>query len=232
MSSISENIAEIKKQVSAAAEKSGRRAEDILIVAATKTVSPERIQEAIDAGISAIGENRVQELCDKFGKTEGAELHLIGHLQTNKVKYIIDKVSLIHSVESIKLLNEIEKRAADLNITARVLIEVNTSGEDSKFGVSIDGVFPILEENEKNRHIKIEGLMTIGPNTTDVIKIRESFSNLKKLFLDIQAKKYNNSNMKYLSMGMSGDFAIAIEEGANIVRVGSAIFGQRNYGGL
>lgn len=224
---IERNIREIKEKVSRAAKRSGRSGEDITIVAATKTVQPDRIQEAVNEGIINIGENRVQELLDKFGKVENGIWHFIGHLQTNKVKYIIDKASLIHSVESEKLLDEIERNAEKNNITARVLIELNASGEETKFGIGYDDIMPVIENNEKRKHVKIEGLMTIGPNIRSDVKIRQVFQDLYKLYLDIGQKKYYNSSMQFLSMGMSGDFEIAIEEGSNMVRIGTAIFGVR-----
>ena len=225
--SIEKNISEIKEKVYLAAQRSGRKSEDITIVAATKTVAPERIQEAVNEGIINIGENRVQELLDKYGKVENGIWHFIGHLQTNKVKYIVDKASLIHSVESERLLDEIEKTAGKMNTTAHVLIELNASGEESKFGIGYDDVMPIIENNEKRNHVKIDGLMTIGPNVRGEERIRKVFQDLYKLYLDIGQKKYYNSSMQFLSMGMSGDYEIAIEEGSNMVRIGTAIFGLR-----
>lgn len=230
LDAIKRNIAAVRERVARAAADAGKRESDILIVAAAKTVEPERINFAIEQGITNIGENRVQEFADKYGHVDKrAVWHFIGHLQTNKVKYIIDRVALIHSVESERLLDEIEKRAAGSGITARVLIEVNASGEDTKFGIAQDEVLKIIENNEKRANVKIEGLMTIGPNTPSENEIKKVFRKLYKLFLDIEGKKYNNSIMKYLSMGMSGDYELAIREGSNMIRLGSAIFGERVY---
>lgn len=227
---IRENIQMIREKIEKAAAFSGRRAEDIMLLAATKMVEPERINEAVSLGIKNIGENKVQELTEKYDKvTDDAIWHFIGHLQTNKVKYIIDKAQLIHSVESERLLDEIERQAAKREICARVLIEINQAGEDSKFGIEPDEIWQILENNEKRKNVKIEGLMTVGPNVPEEKEIARVFAELNKLFLDIKAKKYNNSSMKYLSMGMSGDYELAIREGSNVVRIGSAIFGRRNY---
>ncbi len=229
MSLIAENLKSIHQKVSLAAQKSGRRAEDIMILAATKTVDPFRINEVLEQGIINIGENRVQELCDKYDSvSDKAVWHLIGHLQTNKVKYIIDKASLIHSVDSEKLICEIENQAKKHGITAHILIEVNQSGEESKFGISPSELEEIIERNEEREYVKIDGLMTVAPNS-DESEVREVFSSLNKTFLKLSQKEFKNTKMKYLSMGMSGDYEIAIEEGANIVRIGSAIFGKRNY---
>ncbi len=229
MDLIAENLIKIKEKVFLAAQKSGRRAEDIMILAATKTVDPFRINQVVEQGIINIGENRVQELCDKYSSvTEEAVWHLIGHLQTNKVKYIIDKVALIHSVDSEKLICEIENQAKKHNLQAHILIEVNQSGEESKFGISPDELEGIIERNEQREYVKIDGLMTIAPNSSES-EVREVFASLNKTFLKLSDKEFKNTKMKYLSMGMSGDYEIAIEEGANIVRIGSAIFGKRNY---
>ncbi len=226
---ISDNLFIIKENIAKAAQKAGRKKEDICLLGATKTVSPPRIQEAIDAGLLYIGENRVQEFMDKYDHVQNAIWHFIGHLQTNKVRYIVGKSSLIHAVDSSKLLDVIEKEAKKIGIIQDVLIEVNASGEESKFGVSYADVLPIIEENEERNHVHIKGLMTIGPHTSDQATIRNAFYNMRVLFDKISAKKYKHSCMEYLSMGMSGDYMVAIEEGANIVRIGSAIFGNREW---
>lgn len=230
MSEISENVQKVLARIDDAAKRSGRKFEDITLVAATKTVDPERINEAIAAGITDIGENRVQEFTDKYDSiTKGVTRHFIGHLQTNKVKYLIGKTFLIHSADSGKVLDEIQRLSKKQGIRTNVLIEVNASGEETKFGVDLNEVEALLEENEKRDSVLIRGLMTIGPNYSEEKEIREVFQKTYKKFLDIKQKKYDNSIMEFLSMGMSADFEIAIEEGANIVRVGSAIFGKRNY---
>lgn len=232
MESIRENILEIRQKIDEAAKASGRRGDDIAIVAATKTIDPDRINFAISQGIDHVGENRVQELMEKIDHIDKrAEVHFIGHLQTNKVKYILGRVGLIHSADSDKLLDEIEKRSAARGITSRVLIEINMSGEESKHGIDKNDIMPIIERNEQRERVKIEGLMTMGPLHATELEVRKVFEELNKLFLDIGAKKYNNSNMKFLSMGMSNDYVPAILEGANIVRLGRAIFGERIYYG-
>ncbi len=224
-----DNLEKIQNEIRAAAKRSGRDEKDILLLGATKTVDPETIQKAVDGGLLYIGENRVQELRDKYDKVKRAHWHFIGHLQTNKVKYIIDKAELIHAVDSFHLLDEIEKQAKKKNIVANVLIEVNASGEESKFGTEFDAVRPLIEANEKNENVKISGLMTIGPHTGEKDEIRKAFRNMFSLYETLGKESYKNAKMQYLSMGMSGDYTVAVEEGANIVRIGSAIFGHRKW---
>lgn len=172
----------------------------------------------------------MQELCDKFEQVHPKQWHLIGHLQTNKVKYIIDKADMIQSVDSLRLMEEIEKQAEKKDVTANILFQVNTSGEETKFGASVEEIYRLAEAAVAMRHIKVRGLMTIAPlyvkNVTSILH----FDNTRKLYLDIKEKKYDNISMDYLSMGMSGDFEEAIACGSNMVRVGSAIFGKRDYG--
>ncbi len=228
---IQENLEKIKKNIDAAAKKAGKSAEDIILLGATKTVEPERMQTAINMGLSHIGENRVQELVDKYDKVQGATWHFIGHLQTNKVKYIIDKAALIHAADSTRILDEIERQAAKHGMRAHVLLEINASGEESKFGMPFEAARPIIEENEKRQHVQIDGLMTIGPNTKEEGAVRAAFARMRALYERLGTEKFQNCRMEYLSMGMSGDYEAAIEEGANIVRIGSAIFGYREYGG-
>jgi pyridoxal phosphate enzyme (YggS family) len=229
MSSIKENIENIYKRIRLTCEKSGRSPDDIILVAATKTVDADRINEAIiGAGIKVIGENRVQEFRDKYDYIlPSAKKHFIGHLQTNKVKYIVGKADLIESADSEKLLDEIDRCAKKLNIVQKALIEVNASGEETKFGFDPDEVEKVILNNENRENVKLCGLMTIGPNTENDDEIRKVFRDLYNLYLDISRKKYHNSSMEFLSMGMSADFEIAVEEGANIIRIGSAIFGKR-----
>ncbi|MBQ3037860.1 MAG: YggS family pyridoxal phosphate-dependent enzyme [Clostridia bacterium] len=229
MSQIKENLENIKKKIEISAKKSGRSADEINLVAVTKTYSPDIINEAIDLGVTDIGENKVQEVIEKYDSVKPVRWHLIGHLQTNKVKYIIDKVQMIHSVDSVKLLEEIERQAKKHNIVMNVLIQVNISGEETKFGIAPDEIDSILEYAESLEYVKVCGLMTIMPKVDNAVSNRLHFVNIKQIYLDISKKKYNNISMRYLSMGMSGDFEVAIEEGSNMVRVGSAIFGQRNY---
>ena len=230
MDMLSQNIKTVFENIEKAAEKSGRKAEDIIMVAATKTVSADRINEAISLGVKNIGENRVQEFTDKFDSIKGEVTHhFIGHLQTNKVKYLVPKIALIHSVESERLLDEIDRLSKKHGVISEVLLEINASGEETKFGIEFDEAEEIIRNNENRENCLIKGLMTIGPNYSTEDEIRAAFKKMKKLFDELSEKDYKNTEMKYLSMGMSGDYEIAIEEGANIVRVGSAIFGARNY---
>lgn len=225
------NIQEIQNRIARAAERSGRTFEDISLVAVTKTVEPDIINQAIQLGIHHIGENKVQEIMKKYDmiNSSGLKWHLIGHLQTNKVKYIIDKVDMIHSVDSYKLAVEIDKRAKKINKIMDILIQVNISGEESKYGIQPDECHAVIQDICKLPNVKVRGLMTIAPYTDDAETVRPYFRDLKKLFIDIAEKNYDNVSMDYLSMGMTGDFEVAIEEGANIVRIGTAIFGPRQY---
>ena len=218
------NYETIKQNAKNVLEKSGRTLDDVLILGVSKTVDTDTLNEAVKMGITTLGENRVQELLEKYDKVKGAKWHLIGHLQTNKVKYIIDKVELIHSVDSIKLLNEIGRCAKKINKVQSVLIEVNVSGEESKFGVPIYDVKEFLEEAKNVENVLIEGFMTMAPLGETDENLHLIFAKLYNLYIDTQRKKYDNINMKYLSMGMSGDYEIALCEGANIIRVGRNLF--------
>lgn len=229
MSELKKRLEDVRERIKRAAESAGRNAEDITLVAVTKTHEPDVINEAIDLGVTDIGENKVQEIVRKYDAVKPVRWHLIGHLQTNKVKYIIDKVAMIHSVDSIHLMDEIERQAEKHNLTMDILIQVNISGEESKFGISPDEIDTFLEHASCLKHVKIKGLMTILPKNDNPMNNRLHFVNINKLYLDISGKKYDNVSMKCLSMGMSGDFEQAIPEGANMVRIGSAIFGKRVY---
>lgn len=229
MSQISENLEGIRAKIAKAAEKSGRDPKEITLVSVTKTYSPEAINEAIDCGVTDIGENKVQEIMEKYDKVKPVRWHLIGHLQTNKVKYIIDKVWMIHSVDSVHLMDEIDRQAQKHGVVMKILIQVNISGEESKFGISPDEIDEMLNHAEQLKNVKVCGLMTIMPIVDSNISNRLHFVNIKRIYIDISKKKYNNITMDYLSMGMSGDFEMAIEEGSNMVRIGRAIFGERNY---
>lgn len=229
MANICENLRIVEEKITAAAKKSGRKRSDILLVAVTKTHPCELMNEAIRAGVTDIGENKPQEVRDKFDSVLPVNWHLIGHLQTNKVKYVIDKCSLIHSVDSIKLMDEINRQAQKHGLVKDILIQVNISGEETKSGIAPDELDNLLLYAAKLTNIKVKGLMTIAPKTDNSITSKLHFDNMHRLFIDISEKKYDNISMEYLSMGMSGDYEQAIECGANIVRVGSAIFGARNY---
>ena len=226
---IRESLEEVERRITAAAERSGRKRSDILLVAVTKTHPADMMNEAIRLGVTDIGENKPQEVRDKYAGVLPVKWHLIGHLQTNKVKYVRDKVCLIHSVDSVKLMDEIERQAEKHGVEMDILIQVNISGEETKSGVSADEVEELLLHAGTLKRVKVKGLMTIAPQTDNSITNTLHFDNMRQLFIDIQGKKYDNVSMKYLSMGMSGDYETAIECGANIVRVGSAIFGNRDY---
>lgn len=227
--SIAENLEDVERRITAAAERSGRSREDITLVAVTKTHPPQMMNEAIRLGVTDIGENKPQEVRDKFAEVLPVKWHLIGHLQTNKVKYVIDKVCLIHSVDSVKLMDEIERQAQKHNLDMDILIQVNISGEESKSGIAKEQLEELLIHAGALSRVKVKGLMTVAPKTDNPVTNILHFDNIRQLFIDIQQKKYDNVNMVYLSMGMSGDFETAIECGANMVRVGSAIFGERDY---
>ena len=225
-----ENFADIKTRVATAAIKSGRKPEDILLLAATKTIDVEVINHAISNGLLAIGENRVQEFLSKEEMLNpSAQRHFIGHLQSNKAKDIVGKVCLIHSVHSLKLASIISELSIKKGIVTEILLEVNVGGEESKSGFAPTEVVKAVEEISKFKGVFVRGLMTIPPICENSEKNREYFKEMYHLFLDIRGKKIDNSSMDILSMGMSDDFDVAIEEGANLVRVGTALFGKRNY---
>ncbi len=227
MSDIPKKIEEVRKKIEVAKK---TPEQDVLLIAVTKTHPPEMINEAIGAGITDIGENKVQEILEKYDKVLPVRWHMIGDLQTNKVKYIIDKVCLIHSVDSVKLMDEIERQAVKHGITMEILIEVNIAGEETKFGVSLDGVDELLVHAGGLSNVRVVGLMTVLPKNATNVSRRLHFNDILNKFVDISLNKYDNVNMKYLSMGMSGDYEEAVSCGSNMVRVGSAIFGERYYG--
>lgn len=228
--SIKSNIEYIRELKAKAAEKSGRTGDDVLLVAVTKLHSPEEINEAIDCGITDIGENKVQEIMNKYEAVKPVRWHLIGHLQTNKVKYIIDKVCMIHSVDSFNLAKEINKRAAQHDLVMDILIQVNSAEEESKFGIGTDEVDALIAEIAENcPNIRIRGLMCIAPYAEDTNEVRPYFAEVKALFDKYKEKKTDNIDFEYLSMGMTNDFEVAVEEGSNLIRVGTAIFGVRDY---
>jgi len=231
MEDIRGNLIKINEQIRQAAENCGRNAEDVLLCAVSKTRTPEEINIAIDAGVTDIGENKVQEIMDKFDAVKPVNWHLIGHLQTNKVKYIIDKVAMIHSVDSYKLAAEINKRAAAHNKVMDILIQVNSAQEESKFGITTEETESLIREIlDTCENIRIRGLMCIAPYADDPEDIKVYFEEVKKQYDEFGKIDHPGLDFKYLSMGMSHDFPVAIEAGSNLVRVGSAIFGERNYG--
>lgn len=222
---IKDNVKRVLEDISEFAIKSGRKPEDVTLVAVTKTVTAKEAQEVMDAGVLTLGENRVQSLLDKYEVMgDKPTWHLIGHLQTNKVKYIADKVSLIHSVESLKLAEEINDKFSQKERIAEILVQVNVSGEESKFGITPYDTFDLIEKISEFKNVRVKGLMTMAPLIATPDECRKYFYELKKLSQDIADKKYENVEMRHLSMGMSGDYKEAILEGATIVRVGSALF--------
>ena len=222
--SIKKNLEIIKNNIDAACKKSGRDTDSVRIVAVTKTRTPEEINEVVSLGILDIGENRVQELMEKYDKVKGdVRWHIIGRLQSNKVKYIADKVYMIHSVDSLKLAQEINKRCEKIGKVMNVLIEVN-SGEENKGGVKYDELDSFIREISAYKNICIKGLMTMAPLGADEPTLKKVFSNLYNLSVDIAKKKYDNVFMEELSMGMSSDYMVAIEEGATIIRPGRSLF--------
>ena len=228
---IAENIARIRANMAAAAREAGRDPKEILLVGASKMNDAAACREAVAAGIDALGENRVQEMVQKLEQHayDGAPLHFIGHLQRNKVKQVVGHVALIQSVGSLELLDEIEKVAAARGLVQDILVEINIGEETSKSGVDADSLFPLLEAAAAREHIRLRGLMAIPPVAETSDGNHAYFTKMHELFVDIGRKKYDNVSMDFLSMGMSGDFEDAISAGANMVRVGSSIFGARDY---
>ena len=231
MSSIKENLDGIRNNIKDLAKQSNRLQSDVMLLAVTKTVDVDAVQEAINNGITDVGENKPQELARKYDIIgDKVNWHLIGSLQTNKVKYIIDKVYMIHSLDRDVLCDEIQKRAEKIDRTINCLVQVNISKEDTKHGLEEQDVLAFIEHvSEKYKNIKIKGLMTMAPFTEDEEVVRGVFRKLKELSIQIDEKNIDNVSMEYLSMGMSNDYKIAIEEGSNIVRIGTSIFGERNY---
>lgn len=227
---IENNILKINENIAQALKNAGRENEEVELVAVSKTVDIDRINNAIGLGILNIGENKVQELETKYDIIGNkVNYHMIGHLQTNKVRNIIGKTKLIHSLDRISLAKELDKRSKTNNIVTEVLLQVNVAEEESKFGLKVEEVLFFIEDIIEFNNIKIRGLMTIAPLTDDEIVLRKVFRTLYELKDNISRRNYSNLSMDFLSMGMSNDYKIAIEEGSNIVRIGSGIFGNRNY---
>ena len=226
METIKNNLEIINEKIKKAALKVNKNPEEIKLVAVTKTATIEQIEEVINAGVKIIGENRVQDAKEKYQiLTAGIEWHLIGHLQTNKVKYAVEIFNCIHSVDSIKLAQEIDKRSKQFGKIMDVLVEVNVSGEENKYGIKPEEVKPFIKNISEFLRIKVRGLMTIAPIVKDKEEVRPYFRKLRELSKEIKSKNIENVKMDYLSMGMTKDFEIAIEEGANMVRIGRGIFG-------
>ena len=225
---IQENIRSVEANIRAACEKAGRNPDEVTLVAVSKTKPVSMNEEAIAAGTIDFGENKAQDLRDKYEVLpKNLNWHFIGHLQTNKIKYVVGRACLIHSVDSLRLAEAIEAECAKKELTADILIEVNVAGEESKFGVSPAETESLVREISKLPHIQVQGLMTIAPYTPDAEENRIYFHNLHKLYVDIKSKNIDNVSMSVLSMGMTGDYMVAVEEGATHVRVGTGIFGER-----
>ena len=226
--SVTENLAEVRERMEAACRRAGRKSEEVTLIAVSKTKPVSLLEEAYAAGARDFGENKVQEILFKHPQMpEDVRFHMIGHLQTNKVSQVIDKAVLIHSVDSVHLAKKIEKEAAKRNMTADILLEVNAAREESKFGLFLEEVIPALESIRNFPHIRVKGLMTIAPNVENAEENRKYFKKLYQLYVDIKSKNIDNGTMSVLSMGMTGDFEVAIEEGATMIRVGTGIFGSR-----
>ncbi|MCI9625949.1 MAG: YggS family pyridoxal phosphate-dependent enzyme [Clostridia bacterium] len=222
-----ERVASVRRRIAQAAQRAGRSETDITLIGVSKTKPAALVNEALACGITDIGENRVQELLEKLPALEGKpRVHLIGHLQTNKVKQVIGKTTLIHSVDSLKLAKEISRQSLEAGLVSDVLLQVNIGRDENKFGFLQEELPEALQEISPLAGIRVRGLMTVPPIEQDSAKTRAHFQSLYKVFIDIP-QIYDNIKMEYLSMGMSGDFEIAVEEGANLVRVGSAVFGSR-----
>ena len=227
---LKDRLEEVEERIQEACRRAGRDRSEVTLIAVSKTKPAEVLKEAYDLGIRVFGENKVQEITEKYEVLpKDIRWHMIGHLQTNKVKYIADKVELIHSVDSLKLAETIEKEAAKRHRTIDILVEVNVAEEESKFGLKVEEVIPFIEKVAGFSHINVRGLMTIAPFVENPEKNRSVFADLRKLSVDITEKNIDNVNVSILSMGMTNDYEVAIEEGATMVRVGTGIFGARNY---
>lgn len=227
---LSEQIKEVQAKMSSACLRAGRAPKDVTLIAVSKTKPAEMLEAVYEAGIRDFGENYVQELVDKMDVLpQDIRWHMIGHLQRNKVKYIVGRVAMIHSVDSLRLAQEIHKESLKKGITTDILIEVNAAGEENKFGCAIQDTESLILQVADLSGIRVRGLMTSAPNVENAEKNRKYFRQLKQLCVDINAKNIDNVHMDVLSMGMTNDYVVAVEEGATMVRVGTAIFGARNY---
>ena len=229
---IKENLEEVREKIRQACQRSGRRGEDVTLISVSKTKPVEMLREAYEAGSRDFGENRVQEIMEKYGQMpEDVRWHMIGHLQKNKVRQVIDKAVLIHSVDTVELAEQIEKDAAKRDLTVDILLEVNVAEEESKFGFRTEEVEAAVMKIKEFPHVHIKGLMTIAPFVSNSEDNREVFKKLYQLYVDIRSKNIDNVNMSVLSMGMTGDYEVAVEEGATMIRVGTGIFGARTRNG-
>lgn len=227
---LKENIEAINREIEAACQRAGRSRDEVQLIAVTKTIDESIVNESIGYGVTDIGENKVQEIQRKYDQIdEGVRWHLIGHLQRNKVKYIIDKVDMIHSVDSLRLAEEIDKRAEKIGRTVDVLIQLNISHEETKFGIDKGELEEMLSAIDALTNVRVKGLMTMAPFEENPENVRDIFRKTKEIFDELKYNNYNHVEMQHLSMGMTNDFAVAIEEGATLVRVGTGIYGKRDY---
>lgn len=230
---IKENIKQVEKNIENACQKAARDVTEITLIAVSKTKPVSMLEEAYECGCRHFGENKVQELVEKYEvMPKDIKWHMIGHLQRNKVKYIVDKVYLIHSVDSLRLAEEISKEAVKKNVNVNILVEVNVAEEESKFGTTSEAATELVQEISSLPNISIKGLMTIAPYVENAEENRQYFAKLRQLSVDIMNKNIDNVSMGVLSMGMTGDYQVAVEEGATYVRVGTGIFGERDYAAL
>lgn len=228
---VKENLIKVRENIAKACERAGRDPGEVTLISVSKTKPIPMLEEAYAGGSRDFGENKVQEINDKYPQLpDDIRWHMIGHLQRNKVKYIIDKAALIHSVDSLRLAQEISSQAEKKQVDVDILVEVNIAGEESKFGIPREETLQLVEEISHLPHIHVKGLMTIAPFVADPEDNRKYFREIRKLSVDIAEKNIDNVSMSVLSMGMTGDYMVAIEEGATMVRVGTGIFGERNYG--
>ena len=225
---VRENLAQVRKHMEEACRRAGRQTDEVTLIAVSKTKPVSMLMEAYEAGARDFGENKVQEILEKRPEIPAdARFHMIGHLQRNKVRQVIDQVTLIHSVDSLRLAEQIEHEAAKKELHVDILLEVNMAREESKFGFFLEEVEAALREISKYPHITVKGLMTIAPYVEDPEENRDIFKKLHQVFIDMKSKNIDNSNMSVLSMGMTGDYQVAIEEGSTMIRVGTGIFGAR-----
>lgn len=230
MSLLKENYEIVLENIKKACEKSGRDPKEVTLIAVSKTKPVEMLNEVYEAGSRDFGENKVQEMCEKMEQLPSdIKWHMIGHLQTNKVKYIVGKCELIHSVDSLHLAKEIEKQAQKADVIVPILVEINIANEETKFGIDRSQAMELVKEIAKLPHVQIKGLMTIAPYVEDSEENRAYFHQIWQLSVDIKNENIHNVSMDILSMGMTGDYMVAIEEGSTMVRVGTGIFGERNY---
>ncbi len=225
---LQKNLESVRDSIARAAARAGRNPEDVLLLPVTKTLGADVVEQAWQLGIRQVGENKVQEIISKKEVMgEKMQFHMIGHLQRNKVHQVLDKVCLIHSVDSVRLAEEIDREAEKKGLTARILLELNVAREESKYGILEEDLDAVLQNLARFQHIRVEGLMTVAPFVENPEENRKIFRRMREIFIDIQQKKVNNIDMQILSMGMTNDYEIAVEEGATIVRVGTGLFGHR-----